>query len=504
MAILAAVNHAAEGFGVRVGQTVTEAHAFVARLVVKEVTREQLLSRLGEIAEVALGFGPIVSVEAPDTVWVDVTGASHLAGGEEALALELGGRVRALGHGARVAVASGPRLAQAFARWGRLSREGCLVVAQEETARRMAELPVRALPIDAERAAWLVRLGVLTVGAISALPRAATASRLGEDASTVLDLAEGRDDSPLLAYVPPAIPHEETTWDEPIDGAEPLLFVLRGLVARLSARLEGRGEAVQALNVVISHDRAVSRLAGGPPETALHFDLAAPIHRAEELFRVLASRLGRTQIVAPTVGLRLEARAITRALALQLDLSRYASGLGGSAAKGPETLPVLLGELLADLGKERVGVFSLEGSHRPEKKSRLTPVTPSTLASRKRERPRRARGEGGESASGAPSESSLGQSGAVRHAPPPTRLLPRPVPFDAPLRRGATLSLEHRLYSIERVVFERRLAGVEWWSDSPVSRDYVRVWLRGQSGGVEAIVYVDRATHTRMIQAICD
>ena len=39
---------------------------------------------------------------------------------------------------------------------------------------------------------------------------------------------------------------------------------------------------------------------------------------------------------------------------------------------------------------------------------------------------------------------------------------------------------------------------------SPVSRDYVRVWMRGQSGVVEAIVYIDRIQNTRMIQAICD
>jgi protein ImuB len=437
-----------------------------------------------------------------------VSGASHLAGGEVALALELGGRIRALGHTVRVAVAGGPRLAQAFARFGRLSREGCLVVAEEDTVRRTAELPVRALPIDTERASWLLRLGVLTVGAISALPRAATASRLGEHARQVLDLAEGKDAWPLVPYVPPAIPHEETTWDEPIDGTEPLLFVLRGLVARLSARLEGRGEAVQALNVVLSHDRAMARLAGGAPETVLAFELAAPIHRAEELFRIIASRLGRTEVVAPTLGLRLEARAITRALALQLDLSRYASGLGGSVAKGPETLPVLLGELLADLGKEKVGIFSLEDSHKPEKKSRLTKVTPRILATSQAGAVGKAlsvRGEKGNAvelhdhdpASNAPLEERNPRSA-------PTRLLPHPVPFEAPLRRGTMVSLEHRLYSIERVVFEQRLTGVEWWSNSPVSRDYVRVWLRGQSGGIEAVVYVDRITHTRMIQAICD
>src|SRR5262249_34832109 len=150
---LAAVDDVAARFGVRVGQTVAEAHAFVAKLVVREVTRERVLARLGEIAEVALGFGPTVSIESPDTVWVDVTGAAHLAGGEGALALELAARVRALGHAVRVAISDGPRLSQSLARWGRVGREGVLVVPSTETTTRVAALPVRALPIPADRAA---------------------------------------------------------------------------------------------------------------------------------------------------------------------------------------------------------------------------------------------------------------------------------------------------------------------------------------------------------------
>ena len=375
-ATIAAVNDTAKRFGVRVGQTVIEAQALLAHLVVRKVTREQVRERLGEIAEVALSFGPTVAVESPDTVWVDVTGAVHLAGGESALALDLVARVRALGHAAKVAVSGGPRLAQAFARWGRVNREGSLVVPPEETVRTVATLPVQALPLDAERAEWLVRLGVFTVGELSRLPRAATASRLGDDASQVLDLAEGRDEAPLVAHVPQALPAEETTWDEPAFGVEPLLFVLRGLVSRLSARLEGRGEAVQALALVVLHDRATARFEDVAPSTVLYFELSSPLYRPEELSRVIASRLGRTELPAPTVGLRLEARAITRALSLQLSLSRYAVGLGGNPTKGPETLPVVLSELMTDLGKDKVGVLRLDGSHRPEKKSRLAAGEP--------------------------------------------------------------------------------------------------------------------------------
>lgn len=492
---LAAVDDAAARFGVRVGQTVAEAHAFVAKLVVREVTREQVLARLGEIAEVALGFGPTVSIESPDTVWVDVTGAAHLAGGEGALALELAARVRALGHAVRVAISDGPRLSQSFARWGCVGREGVLVVPSAETITRVAALPVRALPIPADRAAWLLQLGVITVGDLARLPRASTASRLGEEATKVLDLAEGKDDSPLLPYVPKAIPQEETCWDDPVDGIEPLLFVLRGLVARLGARLEGRGEAVQALSLCLLHDRASARLANVSPTTTLSFEFAAPLYRPEELFRVVASRLGSTKLVAPTIGLRLEARAITRALALQLSLSRYAAGLGGNSSTGPETLPVLLAELNADLGKDKVGVLRIESTHRPERKSRLSPVTPALLGNPGLKKARTKKME-------PPVVSVQDDREEAGHTP--VRLLPRAIPFEAPLRRGVTVSLDHRLYTVETITFERRLEAVEWWTREPVSRDYLRVWLRGQSGGLEVAVYVDRETGRRILHGFYD
>lgn len=491
-AVLAAVNDKARRFGVRPGQTVAEAHAFVAHLAVKRVASVEIESRLGEIAEVAMAFGPAVSLEAPDTVWVDVTGASHLAGGEERLLLEVAARVQALGHRARVAIAGGPKLAQAFARWGKLQPEGIRVVRDSAC---IGELPVNALPIDSERITWLVRLGVHTIGDLARLPRAAAAARLGESARFVLDLAEGRDDQPLVLYVPPPMPKEEMTWEDPVDGSEPLLFVLRGLVSRLSARLEGRGEAVQSVDLVMLHDRAFARLEGTPTSSTLHFDLATPLHRAEELSRVISSRLSRFRLPAPSVGLRLEARAITRALALQLSLSRFAAGLGGESRRGPETLPILLAELVEDLGKDRVGVLEPVSSHRPENKSRLSAVSPELLSTRK---------PLSKSSSTGPLLGDITGAKVPPNTTAPTRLFQRPLPFDAPLRTGATVSLEHRLYTIERAVFDRRLKSVEWWTKEPVSRDYWRVWLSNSRGGVEAMVYVDRSTGARKVQGIYD
>ena len=132
-AVLDAVEDEARRYGVRAGQRVTEAAALLARLSVHRVTYGEIDAALGRVAEVALALGPVAALalrEAPegaprtpwgdapfDTVWLDVTGSAHLAGGEEALLAELEERLGALGHRARLAIAGGPRLAQALARW---------------------------------------------------------------------------------------------------------------------------------------------------------------------------------------------------------------------------------------------------------------------------------------------------------------------------------------------------------------------------------------------------
>jgi hypothetical protein len=82
--------------------------------------------------------------------------------------------------------------------------------------------------------------------------------------------------------------------------------------------------------------------------------------------------------------------------------------------------------------------------------------------------------------------------------------LPEPLPLEAALRVGATVAVDRRLYSIERLRFEQRLFAVEWWTRAPVQRDYVRLWLRGHDGVVEALAFVDRESNKRYLQAVAD
>jgi protein ImuB len=564
-ALLDAVEDEARRYGVRPGQRVTEASALLASLSVHRVSYGELDTALGRVAEVALSFGPTAAIQlrpspggapraawgdAPfDTVWLDVTGSAHLAGGEEALLAELEERLGALGHRARLSIAGGPRLAQAMARWapGILGTPGARSSGRYpiapprsgEGAQAMALLPVQALPIDPDTVGFLLRLGVLTVGDLARLPRASAAARLGDRAAEVLDLAAGRDDLPLLPYAPPREIVEEASFEEGVENTEALLFVLRGMTSRASVRLGARGEACTRIEVELPLDRSIARLrlaervqAEGAPETeapaagptaprpatvgsappafggsapddraiGFHVDLPAPLASEADLLRALKARLERTELFAPAVGLRLRIAQIVPAREVQLDLSR-------DRGTDPDSLPALLAELSAEIGADRVGLLAVEDAHRPEARSRLVPVAPEAAP---KGRGKRAK----EQLSFPGAWSRQANDDAI---PTPARLLPAPISLGRVVN-GAVVSIggERQLFAIEKMRFLMRLDGVEWWSRSPASRDYARAWLgsgedgdrllkprgakRGKGASGEALLYVVRKTGEVFLQ----
>jgi protein ImuB len=513
---LHAVNREAERFGVRARQTIAEASALVSQLVVVKVKRTEVERALGSLAEVALGYGATVSLSAPDTVWVDITGSAHLFGGEEALAQDLAERVRELGHRVKIAVAAGPELSRAFARWGAPSSKGggsgaITLVAPSRARSAAEELPIQALPLAAEELGYFTRLGLLTLGDLARQPRSALAPRLGKDAARVLSWCEGQDDTPLAPYQPPRIVEEASTWEDAVSGTEPLGFVLRGLAARLSARLCSRGEAAEVLDVTLSHDTTIARFRGVAPESVLHFKLSQPLHREAELRRIVAARLERLKLAAPTVGMKLTAPRLAPIASRQLSLSEL---MVGDTSRGEEDLPLVLAELTADIGEAQVGVLSLVDAHRPEAQSALSPALPEQRSAKRKARTPSLE-LGALSPTGTNKSSlrkpSLRKPSLRKSEPPiwsrlpspPTRLLPHPVELNTVISAGSTLVLGHTLYTIERLRFEQRLDAVEWWS-RPVARDYLRLWLQSESGGMEALVYVDRHSGRRFLQAVGD
>ncbi|HEU4581617.1 MAG TPA: DNA polymerase Y family protein [Polyangiaceae bacterium] len=552
---LDAVNATAHRLGIRPRQTIAQACAIVENLVVHALPRARLLSALKQIAEVALGFGAPVSFQAPDTVWVDISGSGHLYPSERELALELAAQIRALGHAPRVAVADGPWLAQSFARHAQLEPPGILLVDTESTDHAVSQLPIIALPIHREAVSWFSRLGLLSIQDLRALPLSALAARLEDRVldvplKTILDLIQGRDTGVLVPHQPEEVPCEELFWEDPLENVEPLLFVLKGLSGRLSARLEGRGQAAQELRLTIHYDRSIAAHAiaahaitassnaassnaassnaassnaassnaassiavpahvGGSLAShssvrakSLSFKLASPLFHAEDLERVLRPRLQKQTLIAPTLGLSLQATSVTEARCCQLGLGKSGKWSGNACemAPDPRTLAVLVAELTADIGAESVGVLALLDSHLPEKSSTLLPFGSAQV-----------------SASSPPAAARWQESAALLELPRvPTRLFEPPIEVHAPIRKSELWVIHERAFIVSRIQFEQRLEGVEWWARNKIFRDYFRVWLaevpssrlpysqrqpwraraheaQPGSSGLEALVYRDR------------
>ncbi|MEO7327448.1 MAG: DNA polymerase Y family protein, partial [Minicystis sp.] len=540
-ATIAVIDDEARRLGVRAGQKVVEASALASHLEIHRITYAEIDAALGRIAEVAMAFGPTAALclrepaegvhrtpwgDAPfDTVWLDITGAAHLHGGEEALLDELAERVSALGHRVRLAIASGPRLAQALARWsaGLQGAPGARttgrhpIAAPNEGARAMAPLSVQALPIEPETVSFLMRLGLITVGDLAKVPRASAQARLGARAREILDLAAGRDDLPLVPYAPPREIVEEMSFEEGVESAPELLFVLRGRTSRAAQRLAARGEACTRLEVTLPLDRAIAaiRLAErgedhSPDEGELsigfHVDLPAPLSDEGDLLRALRARLERTELFAPAVGLRLSIPQIVEARRVQLDL-------GGGRSKNPDRLPALLAELSAEIGAEKLGVLTVLDAHRPESRSKLRPATIGA-------RPR--------------SGKQLSLPGAWSEPPSldpalePVRLLPKPIPLGR-LAKGMVVAIDQQLFAVDELRFVQRLDKVEWWTGAPAHREYMRAFLSsgdgaarlerlrsidgppgrrvgGPAGGAcgEALIYQDRKTKEFFLHGWCE
>lgn len=478
---LAAVDPAGLRLGVRPGQTVTEACVFAAALQILPTGAPELHALLLELAEVLRPFCSSIAISWPDALLLDTSGIAHLHGGEAALCREVGARARELGHVSQMALASGPRIAEAVARFGRLDARGMRIVAPGDDAKEVAALPLGAL-LPRERAVWFARLGLVDVAQMLALPASTLSARLGPEAPKILALAHGQDDEPLTPCDFPRDIELTQEWDEALVGLEPLLFVLRGMASRVSARLEGRGEAATFLELRLRHDPSISRFRGGGSETTLSFELSSPIHRDVEFERVLRTRLERAHLPAPTIGLSLRASRLCAQTPVQLEL-----GTRG-ASRRLQDLPVLLAELETDVGEGNLGILSLQDAHAPEARGRLEPL------GRSKEKVRAFTRRSSES--------------EQKSHPDPldraTRLFEKPVALSVPLRVGESFVLGQGYYTIEKLEFATRLDGISWWTNSVHSRDYVWAWLSGASGGLQALLFVDRRTRKAYVQGLAD
>lgn len=104
--VITAVDVAAHRLGLRRGIPLAHARAMVPDLTVAAADPVGDSEALHRLDLWALRYSPMVAVDPPDGLWMDITGASHLLGGERPLLDDLIHRLAGMGVTTRAAVAS--------------------------------------------------------------------------------------------------------------------------------------------------------------------------------------------------------------------------------------------------------------------------------------------------------------------------------------------------------------------------------------------------------------
>jgi len=227
---------------------------------------------------------------------------------------------------------------------------GVTVIPPGEEWHFLAPVPVQLLEPSPKLTVTLQQWGIRRIGDLAALPARAVGTRLGPEGVLLVRRARGEDEHPLGPRPTPLLFEEGTEWDYGIESMEPLLFVFRGLLERLTARLTVRGFLCGDLRLSL---RLATR---GRDERAI--TVAAPSNEVKSLLALVRLHLEMHPPTAAIEGLQLRALP-ERLRAAQLDLFRP----NGPA---PARLAVTLARLHALCGADRVGVPVVADTHRPD------------------------------------------------------------------------------------------------------------------------------------------
>jgi protein ImuB len=191
------------------------------------------------------GIGAAVAPERPGLVCFEERGLRRLLGGGERV---IAAARRAVGR-SEARVGAGPSRFCALAAASRARPRRPEVVGGDAAATRayLAPLPVELLctaGVDPELPATLERLGVGTLGALAALPRAAIADRFGAPGLHALDLVRGAGGPPRPRAAGERV-GETLELPEAASGPQ-LEHALGLLVDRMLARRERRGRTLRA------------------------------------------------------------------------------------------------------------------------------------------------------------------------------------------------------------------------------------------------------------------
>ena len=355
--VIEALDAAANRAGLSLGMTLATARALHPTLLVAESDTEADRAMLEHIADWCERYTPCIGLLQNNGLVLDITGASHLVGGEVALLADIKTRLAAQGFTTCAAIAGTAEAARAIASFG---DSGIIEPGMEP--QRVAQLPLAALSISENLILSLSRLGMNRIEDVARQPRAPLAARFGRDLLIQLDRVQGHIIGPISPRRPVPTYIAERNFAEPIGHDDDIHRSILTLAADLARLLEKHGEGGRCYELTFFRtDGAVRRLT---------VETARPLRDPKGVMRLFQEKLDTlSDPLDPGFGfdvIRLSATKTERQDIVEPEFD----GRDGIE----EELSALIDRLCARFGANRVMRLMPRNTHIPERAMQRIPA----------------------------------------------------------------------------------------------------------------------------------
>jgi len=326
----------------------------------------ETVSKPGALAEIARACSPRVESHGERVVVFDASGLTRVIGTSRQIASEVAALAyEQMGQGLMVRIALAPSVVAAWLMAH--AQIGQTVVEPSRMAAMLGELPLSVLATLPGRHHQLTksathqmrgqarasalnafqRWGLRTLAQVAKLPRSDVHARLGEEGVLLHMAACGEDASPLVPAGAAAEFLERIVLEWPIEGLEPLSFVLARLLDALSVSLE---RADRGAITVTTRLKLVNR--------TMHertLNLPAPMRDSKVLRTLIVLDLESNPPAAGIDEVTIEIGVVPGRIVQGSLLDR--------ALPSPEQLATLTARLAALAGEARVGAPLLQDTH---------------------------------------------------------------------------------------------------------------------------------------------
>ncbi|HXR80561.1 MAG TPA: DNA polymerase Y family protein [Saprospiraceae bacterium] len=336
--LITAANEKAIAQSIHAGMVAADAKAMYPSLTVIDDPPGLAQKLLKRIAEWCIRFSPCVAIDGEDGLILDVTGCTHLWGGDEQYVKDITARLSNYGYTVRVAITDTIGAAWAVARF----EKGKLIVENGQQSTALLSLPAAALRLDDETTDRLNKLGLRQVKDFIAMPKAALRRRFlnhkdtktqshtksGSPSAVVggpwsiltrINQALGLEEEFIQPVHPPAPYEERLPCMEPIVTATGIEIALQRLLETLCKRLQQEGKGIRT--AVLKCYRVDGKI------EQVEIGTIRASHHVEHLFRLFELKISS---IEPALGIELfilEATKVEEHVSVQSTIWMSSGGL---------------------------------------------------------------------------------------------------------------------------------------------------------------------------------